>query len=161
MKITAIEFEQEIYQFIDSMKDLLSPELWENILLDCTKNEMFVLWLLYRQGEVNMSQIAEYIHVPLNTATGIISRMEKRRLVIRQRSEEDKRIVTIRLGEQGSAQIQAVIREFSYYGKQVVAAFSQQEMELFFRMMKKLMEIMRQERKKDTGKTKIKKITIE
>jgi DNA-binding MarR family transcriptional regulator len=161
MKITAMEFEQEIFGFVDSIKDLLSPEIWENILLDCSKNEMFILWLLYRQKEVNMSQIAEYIHVPLNTATGIIARMEKRELVIRERSIEDKRIVTIRLGEQGMAQMQAVIREFSYYGTQICAAFSQQEMDLFFRMMQKLMEIMRQERKENSGKTKIKKITIE
>ena len=161
MKITAMEFEQEIFGFVDSMKDLMSPEIWENILLDCSKNEMFILWLLYRQKEVNMSQIAEYIHVPLNTATGIIARMEKRELVIRERSIEDKRIVTIRLGNQGMTQMQAVIREFSYYGTQICATFSQQEMDLFFRMMQKLMEIMRQERKENTGKTKIKKITIE
>lgn len=161
MKITAMEFEQEIFGFVDSMKDLLSPEIWENILLDCSKNEMFILWLLYRQKEVNMSQIAEYIHVPLNTATGIIARMEKRELVIRERSIEDKRIVTIRLGEQGMTQMQAAIREFSYYGTQICAAFSQQEMELFFRMMKKLMEIMRRERNENTGKAKIKKIMIE
>jgi DNA-binding MarR family transcriptional regulator len=161
MKITATEFEQEIYRFVDSIKDLLSPEIWENILLDCSKNEILVLWLLYRQKEANMSQIAEYIHVPLNTATGIITRMEKRKLVIRERSIEDKRIVTIRLGEQGLAQIQAIIREISYYGTQVCAAFNQDEMDLFFRMMQKLMEIMRQERKTETAKSKIRKILIE
>ncbi|SHO42945.1 MarR family winged helix-turn-helix transcriptional regulator [Anaerocolumna xylanovorans] len=161
MKITAMELEQEVYRFADSIKDLLSPEIWENILLDCSKNEMFVLWLLYRQKEANMSQIAEYIHVPLNTATGIIARMEKRALVIRERSTEDKRIVTIQLAEQGMAQMQAAIREFSYYGTQVYEAFTEEEMELFYRMIQKLMEIMRQERKTDTGKPKIKKITIE
>lgn len=163
MKITAAEFEQEIYRFADSVKDLLSPELWENILLDCSKNELFILWLLYRQREVNMSQIAEYIHVPLNTATGIIARMEKRSLVTRERSAEDKRIVTIGLGEKGMAQIQTVMGEFSYYGAKVCEAFSQEEMELFFRMLQKLMDILKQKQKQDTdtGKSKIRKITIE
>lgn len=146
---------------MDSIKDLLLPEVWENILLDCSKNEILVLWFLYRQKEVNMSQIAEYIHVPLNTATGIIARMERRKLIIRERSTEDKRIVTIGLSEQGMAQMQAVIRELSYYGTQVYEAFTPREMELFYHMIQKLMEILKQERKKDTGKPKIKKITIE
>lgn len=161
MKITAMELEQEIYRFVDSMKDLLSPEIWENILLDCSKNEILVLWLLYRQEESNMSQIAEYIHVPLNTATGVIARMEKRGLVIRERSTEDKRIVTLQLAKQGMAQIQSVIHKFSYYGTQVYESFSQEEMELFYRMIQKLMEIMKQEMKADIERPKIKKIMIE
>lgn len=161
MKITAMELEQEIYRFVDSMKDLLSPGIWENILLDCSKNEILVLWLLYRQKEANMSQIAEYIHVPLNTATGIIARMEKRGLVIRERSTEDKRIVTLQLAKQGMAQMQSVIHKFSYYGAQVYESFSQEEMELFYRMIQKLMEIMKQEMKADTERPRIKKIMIE
>lgn len=161
MKITAMELEQEIYRFVDSMKDLLSPGIWENILLDCSKNEILVLWLLYRQKEANMSQIAEYIHVPLNTATGIIARMEKRGLVIRERSTEDKRIVTLQLAKQGMAQMQSVIHKFSCYGAQVYESFSQEEMELFYRMIQKLMEIMKQEMKADTERPRIKKIMIE
>ena len=39
--------------------------------------------------QVNMTEIAEYIHVPLNTATGIINRMEKNGLIERTRSQED------------------------------------------------------------------------
>ncbi len=154
------EIEQEIFQYFDSLKDLLSSSLWDNILLNCTKNEIIVLWFLYQQKEVNMTQIAEYIHVPLNTATGILTRMEKRDLVIRQRSIEDKRIVTIQLSEKGLNQIQAVIKELAYYVTKVYAAFTKQEMDLLLRMFHKLLEIVKEERIVDS-KPKIKKITIE
>lgn len=154
------EVEQEIYQYIDSFKDLISSDLWDNILLDCSKNEILVLWFLYQQKEVNMTQIAEYIHVPLNTATGILTRMEKRNLVIRQRSEEDKRIVIICLSEKGMGQIEAVIKEIAFYVKKVYAEFTKEEMALFLRMFHKLMEIMKQKRTVNS-KTRIRKITIE
>ena len=153
--------EQQIYQYVDQIKDLLSSELWENILLDCTKNEILVLWLLYQSKEVNMTQIADYIHAPLNTASGIITRMEKRKLVSRQRSQEDKRVVTITLGGKGEAQIQAIIKEVVFYGSKIMQSFSQEEIQIFTRMMDRVINIMKEEHMKDTVHTKVRKITIE
>lgn len=162
MKKTKSVAEQDIFAYIEQVKDLLSPELWQNVLLDCSKNEILVLWLLYRSKEANMTQVADYIHVPLNTATGIISRMEKRKLVIRERSREDKRIVTIAMGEQGRQQIQAILEEFMYYGTKVLESFSAQEIQLFFSMLDKLLDIMQQKHSKEQGqnKTKVRRITI-
>lgn len=161
MKINKEISEKDFYTYIDSMKDLLSPQLWQNILFDCSKNEIFILWFLYRNKEVNMTEIAKYINVPLNTATGIISRMEKKSLVSRKRSVEDKRIVTICLDEDGNNQIEAILKEFMYYGKRVIESFADEEIELFFRMINKLIDIMKEEKNKEKPKPKIRKISID
>lgn len=161
MNISVDDFQKEIYQYIDEVKELLSPDIWENILLNCTKNEMLILFLLYRSEEVNMTQVAEYIHVPLNTATGIVARMEKRNLLIRVRSIEDKRIVTIKLCDDGLQQIQSLIKEITYYGTQIANSFTTEEMALFFRMLQKTLQILKQERKREDNKSKVKKIVIE
>lgn len=154
-------FEQEIYQYVDQMKELLSPQIWQNILLDCSKNELLVLWLIYRQEEVNMTQIADYIHVPLNTATGIIARMEKRKLVSRDRNAEDKRIVTIRMGELGKSQMQAIVKEVMYYGQLVMKEFNPEELKLLLKFMETTRRVLTEERKKDDTEKKIRRITIE
>ena len=159
-KETELEIEQNIAAFVDEVKDLLSPEIWQNILMDCSKNELFLLWLLYREKEVNMTRAAEYMNVPLNTATGIVGRMEKRGIVLRVRSEEDKRVVTIRLSAKGMEQILAIINELMYYGTKVLENFSQEELKLFFRMMDKLKMVMREEKEKQTQKRKVRKIPI-
>ncbi|HHV11397.1 MAG TPA: MarR family transcriptional regulator [Clostridiales bacterium] len=161
MNITDEQFEKEIIQYADHIKNLLSAQLWQNVLLDCSKNELFILWLLFRQKEANMTQIADYINVPLNTATGIINRMEKKELIVRERDVQDKRVVIIRMGEKGSTQMQAVIGEFMYYAKKVVEAFTPQEMELLFRMFGKLSDIMGEEKRKETEKPKVVRITID
>lgn len=154
-------FEDYIFRYVDQVKEFLAPEIWQNLLMDCSKNEIFVLWLLYVEKEVNMTRIAEYINVPLNTATGIVSRMEKRKLVIRQRSEEDKRIVTIRLGECGMQQIQLLLKEFMYYGQKVMEGFTEEELNIFFRMLNRFMEILKEEHNKKQEKPKVRKIIIE
>lgn len=167
MDITQEGIEQEIYQFIDRIKDLLSPQIWENILLDCSKNEILILWLLYRRQTVNMSQIAEYIHVPLNTATGIVARMEKQQLVIRERSVEDKRIVFIRSGEKGTRQMQEMMKEFMRYFSLLMESFSQEEIALLVKIMDKVMGIMEKENQNrnsedtPTAKSTIRKIIVE
>lgn len=155
------ELSRFVTDYVEEIKDLLSSGIWENLFLNCTKNEVFVFWLLYRKNEANMTEIAEYIHVPLNTATGIINRMEKSGLVIRTRSNEDKRVVNIGFSEKGRSQFEALISELCYYGMKVMGTFTREEMELFYRMTSRVIEVLHQEHRKEEGTKKIRKITIE
>lgn len=165
MKLNDQGISQETFQmikdYIEEVKELLSSDLWENIFLDCSKNEVLIFWLLYQRSEVNMTEIAEYIHVPLNTATGIINRMEKNELIVRTRSQEDKRVVLIGFSERGMAQFQNLVNEMMYYGMKIVSSFTKEEMDLFYKMMTKVKEILRQEKRKEETPKKIRKITIE
>jgi len=90
-----------LFEFLDQCKLLFFPEQWNNTFLDCSKNEVFAMIYVYRKGHANMTEIAEYLGIPLNTATGIISRLEKRGMVIRERDVVDKRVVTIAMQEDG------------------------------------------------------------
>ncbi|AFA48319.1 MarR family winged helix-turn-helix transcriptional regulator [Acetobacterium woodii] len=129
-----------IFDYIDKVKYLLSSEFWGNEIFNCSKNEVFVLILLFRRSDVNMTQIAEYLTVPLNTATGIVARMEKRNFVVRERSSEDKRVVTIKLTETGRMTIRNIINEMVRYGQLIIESFSSDEITLMFRMVDKVLE---------------------
>lgn len=152
---------QIIVDYIEEVKELLSSDIWENIFLNCSKNEVLIFWLLYQKSEVNMTEIAEYIHVPLNTATGIINRMEKNELIVRTRSQEDKRVVLVRFSENGMAQFQNLINELMYYGMKVISSFTKEEIDLFYKMTSKVKEVLGQEKKKEVSSEKVRKIKIE
>ncbi len=156
--------EDIIFQYIDKIKLLFSAQTWQNILMDCSKNELFVLLLLYRQSEVNMTQIADYIGVPLNTATGIVARMEKRGIVIRERNASDKRIVTISMTEEGKSCIQSIMKEFLHYGSLILESLSASETQLIFQTVDKGIKVLATEhsrRQEAKQKSKLKKIEIE
>lgn len=152
---------QTIINYIEEVKELLSSNIWDNIFLNCSKNEVLIFWLLYRRNEVNMTEIAEYIHVPLNTATGIINRMEKNELIVRNRSKDDKRVVLIGFSEKGMVQFQSLVNELMYYGMTVMSSFTKEEIELFHKMTNKVKEMLRQEKKKEETPKKVRKIAIE
>ena len=165
MKLKEQGISQETFQvnieYIEEVNELLSSNIWDNIFLNCSKNEVLIFWLLYQRNEVNMTEIAEYIHVPLNTATGIINRMEKNELIVRTRSKEDKRVVLIGFSEKGMVQFQNLVNELLYYGMTVMSSFTKEEIELFHKMTNKVKEILRQEKKKEETPKRVRKISIE
>ena len=159
-----LEMEQVLFDYMDQIKYLMSADLWGSEVLNCSKNELFVLFLLYRKERVNMTQIAEYLNVPLNTATGIVSRMEKRALLSRTRSLEDKRVVTIGMTDAGKEQVKVVVKRLLHYMNLVFDSFTAEEVQLTFRLIDKVINVIGREAMepvKPVKKQVIRKITIE
>ena len=147
--------------YVEEVKELLTMDLWENVFLNCSKNEVLIFWMLFKDKEVNMSEIAEYIHVPLNTATGIVGRMEKNGLVERTRSREDKRIVLITFSEKGRAQFQRLVDQLMNYGVKVLGELTPAELKLIEGLMTKVKTVLKEEKAKEEPAKRIRKITIE
>ncbi len=152
---------KQFTDYIDEIKELLSSDLWGNIFLNCSKNEVLIFWLLFQKSEVNMSEIADYIHVPLNTATGIVSRMEKGGLIERTRSEQDKRIVLIRFSDKGMAQFNTLVGELMGYATKIMSEFTPQEIQLMNSMMTKVRDVLKNEKKKEENVKKVRRIVID
>lgn len=162
MKLDIDNLENSLFDLIDQVKVIISEDFWENILMNCTKNELFVLLLLYRKSDVNMTQIAEYIGAPLNTTTGIVGRMEKKDMVRRVRSEGDKRVVTIVLTEFGKKQVGDILGMFLQYGQMVIKALSAEELTLMSSIIGKVVSLLQNNKlKSTTEEKKIRKIVIE
>jgi len=160
-----VNIEGMVFDYIDKVKYLLSPEIWGNDLFNCSKNEMFLLLLLFRTNDVNMSQIADYLNAPLNTATGIVTRLEKRGLVNRERNSEDKRVVTINLTNAGKGYIKEIIKEITHCGQLIMDSFTPDEIQLVFKLVDKVMDTLSGEGSRQANQqqkeSKIRKILIE
>lgn len=161
MQIEEKQLLKSIFEYGDKIKDVLAGETWQNILMDCTKNELLILWLLYRQNDATMTQTAEYIHVPLNTCTGIVSRMEKRDLVLRKRSEEDKRVVTLQLNSQGKVQIEKIMEKILFFSNRIMRDLSAEEATLIIKILDKVPVILKDSQELSSQRKKIRKIVIE
>jgi DNA-binding MarR family transcriptional regulator len=67
-----------------------------------------VLTILEFQGPLSMSRLAEELDVSLASVTGIVTRMEQRRLLERRHDEADRRVVSVhptRLGAEVFARL--------------------------------------------------------
>lgn len=163
MQFDLNNLEENLFDIIDQFRVVFNQELWENILMNCTKNEMFVLLHLHRQSDVNMSSIAEYLDVPLNTATGIVSRMEKKHMVMRIRSKEDKRVVTIMLTDQGKQQVKGSLDEVFRVANRILGDLTSEDMNVINKLLTKTIMLLQQEQHDEVQEKKpvVRKITIE
>lgn len=67
-----------------------------------TGPQLTVVKILETFGDLSLSDLSDRIRAQNSTVTGIIDRMEREDLVLRERSKEDRRVVYIRLTEKGA-----------------------------------------------------------
>jgi Transcriptional regulators len=154
----------ELTDFLfDHMKKIFFPQEWLKIDLKFSKSELFAMLVIDKRGEITMSELAEYINSPLSTATGIVDRLVKSGCLKRERSEEDRRIVVLRLGEKGTQIVRDLKELISGCIDTVFEELSPEETEFLFRIIVKIVNRLQE---KPVGKpadheNKLHKIEIE
>jgi len=81
---------------------------------DITPSQYALLYRLYVQDGLTPSQLAQSLRLDTSSITGILGRLEKKGLIDRVYSQEDRRSVSICLREEGRAlwaQVDKVINE--------------------------------------------------
>jgi len=103
-----------LYLYTESRR--ITKELARAVLL--TGPQLTVLKMLEGVGDLSLSELSERIRAQNSTVTGIIDRMEREGLVLRERSKEDRRVINITLTEKGSR----IAREVSVEPMEVLRA---------------------------------------
>ncbi len=91
-----VEYQKLMFQ---SMQGAKMPD-W--LGSDMTMPQFKILFLLYTRGRMRMSTIADELSKNISTATGVIDRLVEHRLVRREEDPEDRRVVIVRLTEEGT-----------------------------------------------------------
>lgn len=96
----------ELYEFVlDNIQKVIFPEELIKLKLSLSVFELLALMLSDKYQTVTMSNLAQGMSVPMSTATGVVDRLVKKGLLERGRSEEDRRVVTVSLTEDGKDMI--------------------------------------------------------
>lgn len=135
--------ESIIFDYIDQLKFLFLPEQWSSVFLDYSKNEILVMIYLYRRQTANMTELSEYICSPLNTVTGVVSRLEKRNMVERVRGNEDRRVVNIVLTPAAKAFLEEVKKLLLYYMDEIYKLLTADEKATGISIINKVISILK------------------
>ena len=92
---------------------------------------LHVLTILEVQGPLSMSRLAEELDVSIASVTGIVGRMEQRRLVERRHDETDRRIVSVHPTRLGSEVFARLRRHRRDKIKKVLAQLTDDELTAF------------------------------
>jgi DNA-binding MarR family transcriptional regulator len=92
-------------EFHGAMRELRCVGTERLVKAGVSMTHLHVMGLLSRHGETSMSRIAELLDVSLSSATGIIDRMAERGFVERIRVPDDRRVVLVRLSDEGQTEL--------------------------------------------------------
>ena len=157
--------EELIFSYIDKFKFLLFPDQWSSVFLDYSKNEILVLLYLSKYKNANMTEISDYITAPLNTVTKVIGRLEKKKMVERIRSIQDRRIVQITLTDKAEEFISEQKAKIQYYFEKIYSVVTEEERNALINIFSKVTKVLIEGKNKADNDNqqvkKIKKIIIE
>jgi len=103
-----------------------------------TGPQLTVIKLLETFGDLSLSSLSERIRAQNSTVTGIIDRMEREELVLRERSTSDRRVVLIKLTPKGRELAQSVDVQPMEIFRGALASLSRDEVGQLVRILGKL-----------------------
>jgi DNA-binding MarR family transcriptional regulator len=107
---------------------------------DCSREEIRALILLRSRESVIMSDVAAELSVPLSTATHTVDRLVNKGLVVRTRSEKDRRVVQVELSDAGRSFQNALRARHQAMARSWLEPLSASERDSFLHLMAKITE---------------------
>ncbi|NUP04946.1 MAG: MarR family transcriptional regulator [Polyangiaceae bacterium] len=108
-----------------------------------TGPQLTVIKLLDTFGDLSLSTLSERIRAQNSTVTGIIDRMEREGLVLRERSTSDRRVVFIRLTPKGRQLAKDIVVEPMEIFRTVLSTLSRDDTRDLMRILSKLQKRVR------------------
>ena len=105
---------------------------------DITNNDMHVIQVIGTGAPKNMSTIARELSVTVGTLTIAMNSLVKKGYVIRERGQEDRRVVYISLSEKGRRAYTHHERFHHQMIQEILDGLSQEETEVLQKSLKKL-----------------------
>lgn len=130
-----------IYEYIfENIQKLVIPE--ELIKLELSLSRFEIVALVYTgQGQIiTMSNLAQRMNIPMSTANGLVERLVKKGLVKRGRCDENRRVVTVSLTEQGNNLVTELKGHFHNLLQRVRDMLTEEEFETALKIGNKVIQ---------------------
>jgi DNA-binding MarR family transcriptional regulator len=130
-------------KFAEAM-DLLIRAI-KNETENCTKlcgvvgeKELFILNFVGQKRNVKMSDIAENIAAPMSTITSIMDKLVERKLINRDHSAEDRRVINVSLTADGRTAYKSLQNKKKKTAEMMLSNFNEKEQSLVITHLKQL-----------------------
>lgn len=107
---------------------------------DLTPQQIFTLWQLQEHGQMTMGELAEMLSVTHGVATRMVDRLLKKKMVERNRDENDRRVVRISLTKQGTDVAAEAVEGAISFARDVFRGVSQRDREGYLTLLARIEE---------------------
>ncbi len=105
---------------------------------DLTVTEFDVMEVLYTKGEIPLKELSEKMLMANGSITYIVNKLEKRELLKRTHCVRDRRIYMTSLTDKGYQYFDELFKPFVAYNNSLFNSLSEEEMEQYIEMSKRV-----------------------
>ncbi len=106
--------------------------------VELNMQELRLVEFLGNEGPRMMRELAEYLTVAVNSVTSIVDNLERKGLVRRQRSQEDRRVIRVELTDPGREVYQSLVEVNLRLFRTMLGALTEDEQEIFMVLFRKI-----------------------
>lgn len=106
--------------------------------VELNMQELRVVEFLGNEGPRMMRELAEHLAVAVNSMTNIVDNLESKKLVSRQRSEEDRRVIRVELTDPGREIYKSLVKVHLRLFRSMLGALTEDEQEIFMVLFRKI-----------------------
>jgi DNA-binding MarR family transcriptional regulator len=103
-----------------------------------SKQELNIISIVGRRAGAIMREIAEDAQLAVSSVTPIVDKLVEKKLVKRERSEEDRRIVSVELTDKGAKIYQMEVESYMRLSSSILQALSTSEQDKFLGYFRKV-----------------------
>lgn len=103
-----------------------------------SKPELLALVTIYSEKEIIMRELAEKLEINSSTATGIIDRLVKKKMILRKRNQSDRRIVKVSISKQGKELVSLYQKQRDIIYTRMMDVLTVEEQEFFLNILEKI-----------------------
>lgn len=110
-----------------------------------SKQELNIISCVGKAESMMMREIAERMRLAVSSITPIVDKLVEKKLVQRERSEEDRRVVSVILTEKGRKIYQMEVESFLRLSASILQALDEKEQEKFIAYFRKVASSLKKE----------------
>jgi DNA-binding MarR family transcriptional regulator len=128
----------QIVQNLDEQFHAINATAANGFYQSLNQQELRVLGILSQKGQLMMRALADHLHLAGNSMTTIVDGLEKKDLVRRQRSDEDRRVVQVELTERGKEACKEIDNATALCCQALLEPLTPDEQEILMVLFRKL-----------------------
>lgn len=113
--------------------------------INITDPQFIALQYLANNKQLTIGELSQKMSLACSTITDLIDRMEKSELVIREKDEQDKRVVRLTVQPKGHEIVQQVLEKRRDYLSEKLAGLSENDKDILLKNLQYLYEAMTDE----------------
>ena len=144
LNISATAFADRVSEnMVAISKEFMRQQAGEFYKVKVTLPQLAILELLFRSGELNMSDMARFMNVTTAAMTGIIDRLVRDGYVVRAAVPNDRRIIKIKLTTKGDRIAKNVIEERRHLITRIFGTLSNAERKEYLKILTRIRQGLR------------------